>query len=144
MKKLLNMAIGVCMAAALVLAAGCGDSPAYKDGTYKMVSAKDQRGAYGEITITIKGGEIADSKYVTYLKEGESKIKDEDYGKVNGAISNRDFYNKAQLAVAAMQVYNDKLKQGKSLKGIDAVTGATESYRQFMEAAEKALKAAQK
>jgi major membrane immunogen (membrane-anchored lipoprotein) len=145
MKKLTKIMAQACVAAILAFAAaGCGNAPAYKDGVYKAVSSKDQRGAYGEATITVKGGEIADSKYVTYLKEGESKIKDQDYGKVNGEISNRDFYNKAQLAVQAMQIYNDKLKQSKSLKGIDAVSGATESYRQFMEAAEKALQAAQK
>ena len=145
MKKLPKITAQVCAAVIVSFAAaGCGGAPAYKDGVYKAVSSKDRRGAYGEATITVKNGEIADSKYVTYLKEGEDKIKDQDYGKVNGEISNRDFYNKAQLAVQAMQVYNDKLKQSKSLKGIDAVSGATESYRQFMEAAEKALKAAQK
>ncbi|MDR2005753.1 MAG: FMN-binding protein [Acidaminococcales bacterium] len=144
MKNLTGMAAAACLAAALASAAGCGGGAAYKDGVYRAVSSKDQRGAYGEITITVKGGEIADSKYVTYLKEGESKIKDQDYGKVNGVISNRDFYNKAQFAVEAMQVYNGKLKEAKSLKGIDALSGATESYRQFMEAADKALKAAQK
>ncbi|MDR3349088.1 MAG: FMN-binding protein [Acidaminococcales bacterium] len=146
MNKLTEIAAQACLVAALAFAAGCGSGAGagYKDGVYRAVSSKDQRGAYGEITITVKGGEISDSKYVTYLKEGEGKIKDQDYGKVNGAISNRDFYNKAQFAVKAMQLYNDKLKQNKTPKGIDALSGATESYRQFMEAADKALKAAQK
>jgi major membrane immunogen (membrane-anchored lipoprotein) len=142
MKRSANTAAIAFMAMLSFAAAGCGNTPAYKDGVYKAMSSKNQRGAYGEIVITVKNGEIADSKYVTYLKEGESKIKDEDYGKVNGAISNKDFYNKAQLAVQAMQTYNDKLKQNKGLKGIDALSGATESYEQFMEAADKALKAA--
>jgi major membrane immunogen (membrane-anchored lipoprotein) len=135
-----KFAAAIC-AAIMLLLAGCGQA-AYKDGEYTAISGKDQRGAYGEIKLTIRRGEITDSQYVTYMKNGQ--IKDKDYGKINGVIANQDYYDKAQLAVAAMARYNEQFKRAKSLKGVDAVSGATESHRQFMEAAEKALRQASK
>jgi hypothetical protein len=32
-------------------------------------------------------------------------VKDAGYGKINGEVSNQDYYNKAQLVVAAMDQY---------------------------------------
>lgn len=128
----------------LFLLTGCGDSTRskYKDGVYTAISGNDDKGAYGEVTLTIKDGEIADCKFITYQKDG--KIKAEDYGKINGEISNRDYYEKAQLSVRAMKKYAEDFKAAKSLKGVEAVTGATVSYNQFAEAVEKTLSQAKK
>ena len=132
------------MLTSLFLLIGCGNSAdtGYKDGTYTAISSNDDKGAYGEVTITVKSGQIADCKFITYQKDG--KIKAEDYGKVNGVISNRDYYEKAQLSVRAMKKYAEDFKAAKSLKGVEAVTGATVSYNQFTEAVSKALSQANK
>jgi major membrane immunogen (membrane-anchored lipoprotein) len=118
-------------------AGGGAKSAAYTDGVYMAVSSPDDTEAYGVVTITIEGGEIADCRYVTYQKDGT--IKAEDYGKVNGEIESQDFYEKAQLAVAAMQQYAEELTAKKNPKEVDAVSGATIAYDQFQESVAKAL-----
>lgn len=127
----------------LGLLAGCGKasgSTAYKDGTYTGKSGQDDRGAYGEVTVTIAGNKITDCKYVTWQSDGS--IKDEEYGKVNGEISNRDYYDKAQLAVKAMQQYARELVEVQKPEEVDAISGATIAHGQFVEAVKNALKEA--
>ncbi|MDR3200954.1 MAG: FMN-binding protein [Spirochaetales bacterium] len=121
--------------------AGCA-AAAYTDGEYTGISGKDDKGAYGEVTITIKDGKVADCRFVTYQKDGT--IKGENYGKVNGTISNQDYYEKAQLAIRAMAQYEREYNQSKDLDKVNAVSGATNSYDQFIEAVENALAAARK
>jgi major membrane immunogen (membrane-anchored lipoprotein) len=130
--------------AVAVLLSGCGgptastvDAGQLADGTYHGISSEDDNGAYGDVTITIKNGKITACAYVTY--ESDGGIKDEDYGKVNGEISNQDYYRKAQLAVDAMQTYADKLVEAQDPLKVDAVSGATNSYDQFQEAVSNAL-----
>jgi major membrane immunogen (membrane-anchored lipoprotein) len=132
----------MCIFVAMIFAAcgssgGDAESASYTDGVYTAVSSPDDKEAYGEVTITIEGGEIADCSYVTYQKDGT--IKAEDYGKVNGQIENQDFYDKAQLAVVTMQKYADELILKKNPKDVDAISGATIAYNQFRESVEKAL-----
>ncbi|SHI03152.1 Major membrane immunogen, membrane-anchored lipoprotein [Sporobacter termitidis DSM 10068] len=129
---------------ALPLLTGCGGSgnAAYKDGTYTGKSSEDDKGAYGEATIIIEGNKITDCKYVTWQKDGT--VKDENYGKVNGEISNQDYYDKAQRAVEAMQQYAQKLVEVQKAADVDAVSGATISYNQFKEAVNSALDEAKK
>lgn len=129
----------------LLLSAGCKDSSGdagYKDGTYTGKSSEDDRGTYGEATITVKDNKITDCNYVTWQKDGT--IKDENYGKVNGEISNQDYYNKAQLAVKAMKQYAEKLAEAGRPEAVDAVSGATIAYGQFNEAVRNALDEAKK
>ncbi|ATW27391.1 FMN-binding protein [Candidatus Formimonas warabiya] len=134
--------IGV-LALTLLLLSGCGngsDSSAYQDGTYTGKSSPDDRGAYGEATVTIADHKITACTYVTRQKDGT--VKDEEYGKVNGEISNQDYYDKAQLAVKAMQQYARQLVEVQKPEDVDAVSGATIAYDQFMEAVKNALEAA--
>jgi major membrane immunogen (membrane-anchored lipoprotein) len=109
----------------------------YPDGMHTGKSSEDENGAYGEVTIIIEGGKVADCAYVTWQKDGT--IKGEDYGKVNGEISNQDYYDKAQLAVEAMSTYASQFAETGDLAKVDAVSGATNSYDQFREAVEDAL-----
>jgi major membrane immunogen (membrane-anchored lipoprotein) len=109
----------------------------YQNGVYTGISSKDDRGAYGEIEITFENDKIANCSFVTYQKDG--KIKGEDYGKVNGEITNRDYYEKAQLAVFAMKEYALQFQRAQNLEGVDAIAGATVAYDQFIEAAKEAL-----
>ncbi|MDR1217118.1 MAG: FMN-binding protein [Oscillospiraceae bacterium] len=136
-----GMSIVLACAVVLAFAAGCGGGDvAYSDGEYTGKSRTDDDGAYGEATITIESGKIAGCEYVTWQKDGTAK--GEDYGKVGGEISNQDYYDKAQLAVRAMGRYADDLVEVQSPDKVDAVSGATVSHRQFVEAAKNALKEA--
>jgi major membrane immunogen (membrane-anchored lipoprotein) len=126
---------------AAALLSGCGGA-SYKDGVFTGKSGEDDDGAYGEATVTIEKGEIADCQFVTWQKDGS--VKDGNYGKVNGEISNQDFYDKAQLAVKAAAQYAEQFKQTRKLSEVDAVSGATVSYDQFLEATQNALAQARK
>ncbi len=138
-KKICIIAV---VAFALLLAACGGPSAAYKDGEYSGRSSADDKGAVGEVKLTVKDGKIAKCDFKTYQKDG--KLKAADYGKVNGQITNKDFYDKAQLAVRAMQKYAEQYQSAQSLDKVDNVTGATVSYNQFKEAVREALEKAKK
>ncbi|MDR1438823.1 MAG: FMN-binding protein [Clostridiales bacterium] len=137
------------------LLAGCGQSAGsadgaaiayasgpYASGTYVGVSGEDDQGAYGEVTLAIDGGKITDCAFDTWQKDGT--VKDENYGKVNGEISNQSYYDKAQLAVEAMKQYARQLVETQRLEDVDAVSGATIAYEQFGEAVANALGEASK
>jgi major membrane immunogen (membrane-anchored lipoprotein) len=119
-----------------LLLASCAKT-GYRDGVYTGASGADDTGAWGEVTVTIGEGNISDCRFVTFQKDGT--VKGENYGKVNGEISNRDFYEKAQLAVRAMETYARELVEKKRLDRVDAVSGATIAYNQFNEAVLSAL-----
>lgn len=108
-----------------------------KEGTFEGVSSKDDEGAYGKVKITIENKRIETVEFQTIQKDGS--IKDSEYGKRNGEITNQNFYNKAQLAVNAMKSYSQELEKKQSLDEVEAVSGATISYNQFKEAVEDAL-----
>jgi major membrane immunogen (membrane-anchored lipoprotein) len=123
----------------LLVVVSCAKS-GYRDGVYSAVSSPDDTGAYGEASITVSGGKITACRFVTWQKVGS--VKDENYGKVNGEISNVDYYSKAQLAVRAMEQYARELVEKQEINKIDAVSGATIAYDQFTEAVVEVLGAA--
>lgn len=127
--------------AVLLAAAGCG-SRGYTDGVYSGKSGADDTGAWGEVTLTIAGERVADCQFITRQKDGT--LKDENYGKVNGEISNQDYYDKAQLAVRAMEQYAEAFRETGDLRKVEAVSGATIAFDQFTEAVELALEKAKK
>ncbi|MDR2355633.1 MAG: FMN-binding protein [Clostridiales Family XIII bacterium] len=132
---------GIALSIALtLLICGCGASDTAipeEDGLYTGFSSEDDDGAYGEVTVAVEDGAITACGFVTRQKDGS--IKDEEYGKVNGEISNREFYDKAQLAVRAMQQYADALVELQSAAKVDAISGATIAHGQFLEAVADAL-----
>ena len=134
--------------------AGCGGGSSkavsYNDGTYEGKSevhesldesGEDTGNGYGVVSITIKDGVITDCKFDTYEPDGT--YKDDKYGMKEGAVANRDYYNKAQKANAAREEYASMLVANGSLDGIDAISGATINYKEFKEAVEEALKEAE-
>ena len=138
---------GILLLAALLLAAvGCG-SKTYRNGVYEGRSsvyegAEDGSGAgYGVVTLTIENGAISACEYHTYEPDGT--LKDSEYGKQNGEIANRDFYNKAQRAVMACERYAQQLTASGKLSEVDAISGATISYNEFEEAVRDALSKAE-
>ena len=126
----------------------CGGPKNYADGTYTATSSvyenddgTDEGNGYGEVSVTIKDNAIVDCTFQTYKTDGT--LKDTDYGKEDGEVANRDYYNKAQKAVAACDQYASMLLQNGQLPGIDAISGATVNYDQFCEAVSLALKQAE-
>jgi major membrane immunogen (membrane-anchored lipoprotein) len=113
-----------------------------KDGVYEGASGADDTGAWGEVSLTVRDGQVAACAFITRQKDGA--IKGDDYGKINGEISNAAFYEKAQLAVRAMGDYAAQFVERGSLDKVDAVSGATIAYNQFLEAAGAALEGARK
>ena len=131
-------------AAGILLLSGCGGPVTYSDGTYEARSAEyinddgsEEGNGYGIVTVTIKDGSISDCTFTTYELDGT--VKGEDYGMKSGSIANKDFYNKAQKAVGACEKYAEQLVLAGSVDGVDAISGATINYRQFVEAADAAL-----
>jgi major membrane immunogen (membrane-anchored lipoprotein) len=145
MKKILTC---VCIATvALAMLSGCG-SKSYADGTYtgqsSVYESDEDEGngnGYGVVTLTIQDNTIAQCTYLTYEPDGT--LKDENYGLQDGTVANRDYYNKAQKAIAACDVYAEELVETNDLKKVDAVSGATINYKNFEEAVKDALKQAE-
>lgn len=140
-KKLLVSLLALTMVATLALSAcGKGAPAAYKDGTYTGVyvdqEAKDKSSS--EVTLKIESGRIVDCQYVEKDKNG--KVKDKDYGKDSGEAN----YQLAQIAVEGMQSYPGQLLEKQNPDEMDAVSGATVSFKCFQEAARQALDKASK
>jgi major membrane immunogen (membrane-anchored lipoprotein) len=95
---------------------------------------------YGVVTLTIQDNQIVACTYLTYEPDGT--LKDENYGLQEGNVANRDYYNKAQKAIAACEVYAEELVETNDVKKVDAVSGATINYNNFEEAVKDALKQA--
>ncbi len=143
-RKQLPAVLGaVCLGLSLLTACGGGEVT-YKDGTYTGQSSvyenddgTDDGNGYGIVTLTIENGAITDCSFETYDIDGT--FKDEEYGKEDGRIANKDYYNKAQKANAAREEYASMLVQNGQLDGIDSISGATINYEEFVEAVEAAL-----
>ena len=131
--------------------AGCGGSGgsgsgsgaasgALKSGTYTGQSSTLEDNVdgdgYGIITITVEDGKIVDATFQAFLPDGTPK--DKDYGK-GGA-----YYGVAQKAVSCGDDYTKALIESGSIDGVDAISGATYLYNQFVEATQAALKEASK
>ncbi|MBP3206064.1 MAG: FMN-binding protein [Lachnospiraceae bacterium] len=147
MKKRWIIALTCCTI--LVAATGCGGRPVYKDGTYRAQSETYTNGeddseagnGYGVVEITIKDNRIVSCAFQTFELNGE--LKDEEYGKEGGKVANRDYYNKAQKAVAACDQYAAQLVERNDIRDIDAISGATINYNEFLDAAGAALQQAE-
>jgi major membrane immunogen (membrane-anchored lipoprotein) len=146
MKK--RMIACICVSAAVLsILSGCGTKN-YADGIYtgqsSVYESEEDEGngnGYGVVTLTIQDNTIVACTFLTYEPDGT--LKDEDYGLQDGTVANRDYYNKAQKAIAACQVYAENLVQTNDVKKVDAISGATINYNNFKEAVKDALKQAE-
>jgi major membrane immunogen (membrane-anchored lipoprotein) len=146
MKK--RMIACICVSAAVLsILSGCGNKN-YADGTYtgqsSVYESEEDEGngnGYGVVTLTIQDHTIVACTFLTYEPDGT--LKDEDYGLQDGTVANRDYYNKAQKAIAACEVYAENLVQTNDVKKVDAISGATINYNNFKEAVKDALKQAE-
>lgn len=146
--KFKNGIVFLMIMACMVWLTSCGEKKgSCRDGTYEGKSpvygdkdSPDNGNGYGVADITISGGIITGCTFKTYEPDGT--LKAENYGMEGGNISNRDYYNKAQKAVAACENYAEQLVKGGSVKDVDAISGATVNYDLFRAAVEDALKQA--
>jgi major membrane immunogen (membrane-anchored lipoprotein) len=146
MKKKILSVLGI-LSMSICMLAGCG-SQNYADGTYtgksSVYESDEDEGngnGYGVVTITIKDNAITACTYETYEPDGT--LKDTDYGMQNGEVANRDYYNKAQKAIAACGKYAENLVSKNDINEVDAISGATINYDNFTEAVMDALKQAE-
>lgn len=144
MKKYIRIAS---LLTAMAVITGCGGSVKLADGSYEGTSSvytnpdgSDAGNGYGVVKITVKDNAITECTFKTYEPDG--KEKDSEYGKKQGNVANRDFYNKAQKAVKACDEYANLLVQSGNPDDIDAISGATINHDQFVEAAKIALDSA--
>ena len=111
----------------------------FTDGTYTGRSQADDNGEYGEIKLTIGGGDdITAATFQLYEKSGH--VKDTEYGKVNGQIMDVNAYHRAQEGIVAAPKYAAQLVSTDDLAKVDVISGATLSYQQFEEAVQDALR----
>ena len=139
--------------AAALLMTGCGEEkPAPKsvqnkidlsnarDGTYTVESSLDDKLGKSILTLTIKDKKIVAADFEGYDLLGN--VKGEDYGSLLGKDSAD--YKKAQTAVKAIKLYPAQLVETQDLSKVDAISGASISYGQFVETATTALNEATK
>ncbi|MFR8927028.1 FMN-binding protein [Peptoniphilus senegalensis] len=109
------------------------EAVALKDGTYTGKSSDDDYGGHIEVTITVADGKISDTVVKNLQKDGTEK--GEEYGKEAG----EEGHKTAQMTLEASQGYGKELTEKGSVEEVEAVTGATQSYNQFVEAAKDAI-----
>ena len=142
--------------AAAMLMTGCGDDakknpapkPAQnkidlanaKDGTYIVESSLDEKLGKSILTLTIKDKKIVAADFEGYDLFGN--VKGEDYGSLTGKDSAD--YKKAQVAVKAIKTYPAQLVETQDLSKVDAISGASISYGQFVETTKRAVQEATK
>ena len=108
-----------------------------KDGIYTVESSLDENFGKSVLTLTIRDKKIIAAEFAGYDLFG--KIKDKNYGSLASTVAD---YQKAQAAVDAMKIYSDKLVETQDLSKVDAISGATISYNQFVETTKRAVEIA--
>ncbi|NLM11626.1 MAG: FMN-binding protein [Clostridiaceae bacterium] len=126
-----KLTISIVLVLLVVALTACGAK--LEDGNYEGQSTPDSRGAYGVVSIEVKDGKIASAEFLQYNADGT--LKDESYGKESG----EENYKKAQDALEYSKQYAEKLVETQKVDKVDAITGATSSWKQFQEAAKDAL-----
>ena len=111
------------------------------DGIYTVDSSRDDKLGYSTLTLTIEDHKITQAEFTGIDLFG--KIKNEDYGSLISGKDSSD-YKKAQIAVKANSEYAKQLVNLQSLEKVDAISGATISYNQFVEVVNKAIDEAKK
>ncbi len=111
-----------------------------KDGVYTVESSLDEKLGKSILTLTIKDKKISAAEFAGYDLFGN--VKGEDYGSLTGKDSAD--YKKAQVAVKAIKIYPAQLVETQDLSKVDAISGASISYGQFVETTKRAVEEASK
>ncbi|MBR0289149.1 MAG: FMN-binding protein [Selenomonadaceae bacterium] len=111
-----------------------------KNGTYTIESSLDENFGKSVLTLTIKDKKIVAAEFTGYDLFGN--VKGENYGSLTGKDSAD--YRKAQVAVDAIKIYPQQLVEMQDLSKVDAISGASISYGQFVETTKRAIEEASK
>lgn len=137
-----RMSAAAVLLIAAVSMAACGKTAAvtgYADGVYSGRSSdfqEDESGngaGYGEVELEIKDNAVVACTFKMYELDGT--LKDENYG----SDLSKENRLKAQKAVQSADKYAAQLIDVGQPDGVDAISGATISYNEFLEAVEDAL-----
>ena len=144
-----NITISIAILTISMVMSGCGEDPNQdsdsssidlsldlsnaKDGIFEGESSLDRALGRGYVVIEIKDHKIVNADYIGRDLFGH--VKDENYGGDQGSAD----YRKAQVAVKAIDKYVMQLADTQSLEQVDAISGATVSYIQFVEAVKSAV-----
>ena len=112
---------------------------AAKDGIYTVESSLDPQFGKSVLTLTIRDKKITAADFAGFDVSG--KPKDDNYGEFAATVAD---YQKAQAAVDAMKIYPAQLVETQDLNAVDAISGATVSYKQFVETVTRAVEEAAK
>lgn len=140
MKKIGTLSLVALLGLSVALT-GCGKEPSSaakaKDGTYQGMYQDDSKNPSKiVVNLTIAGGKITACESVETDAKGQPK--DENYGREAGA----DKFAIAQKAVAGAKTYPKTLVEKQDLEQMDAVSGATTSFKMFKAAVQDALEKA--
>ncbi|MDR2435364.1 MAG: FMN-binding protein [Treponema sp.] len=123
----------------LVALLSCGgNSSALKDGYYTAEDAEfDNHGWKEYVTLCISSGQISMVEYNAFNQSGLIKSWDMNYMRLMNAAS-------GSYPNAYTRYYVGQLLTRQGTEGIDALSGATESYRSFLRLADAALENARR
>lgn len=102
------------------------DEARWQDGTYTARTEPDDHGYYGEIEITITDNKITEVNYDEKDQEGNPKGENYPY----------------PLGPESEDRYEEQLLEKQNPEQVEVVTGATQTWERFKEAARKALQEA--
>lgn len=132
------------VAVAVALLSGCSSSAdsvaasTLPDGTYQGQSAVEDDGSYGVVSFSVSSGVVSDASFVIYDEDGTPH--DENYGLgSDGTITNEEFYQRAQNAVAAEKEYVSEFEETGDQNEVETVAGASLSHRLFLDAVAQAI-----
>lgn len=108
------------------------DSVASRDGDYVVVRQRDERGWAPELHMTVSDGNISSVDYREMNAEGVNKQEDQEY------LENWSAANDIDPAALILQMEN-QLVETQSISEVDIVTGATGSWKNFVQLAANAL-----
>lgn len=108
----------------------------YKDGVYEGVYKDESKGDETRAILTVRDHEIAGVELIAL--DGEGKPKDENYGRGGNEAS----YRRAQLAVEGFRKYPEMFMKTRNVEEMEAVSGATVTFKEFKIALQEALKKA--
>ena len=139
LRKIVTLLLALLLCLLLAACSDQGKNARYADGTYTGRSSdfqedEDGNGAgYGMVEVTIQNNKVIACTFTMYELDGT--VKDDSYG----ADLSKENRLKAQKAVQAAPKYAEQLIAAGSLNGVDAISGATISYNEFLEAVKDAL-----
>jgi len=142
MKTLRNIIFITSLLCVIIFLSGCNNKETpknLKDGTYSGRSSdfsEDESGngsGYGTVDIEVKDNKVVSCTFTLYELDGT--LKDDTYG----AGLSKENRLKAQKAVQSASKYASMLVEKGTADEIDAISGATICYNEFLEAVKDAL-----